>query len=167
MIEGKWDKRVIAFWVIVVLLFCLAYFADRVEAQGFALDCLPPLTDPILIPDHLMFPGLPAAYVPPYVMDALRQIPAGDSFWIPTPDYGYFKRPENIVTVLWIDELFVMGFAVEYSADTPSVLYLTVFDTYDPSTNANGEYFGVHPCAAVRVVFEDFKMALFGGMSEE
>lgn len=92
-------------------------------------------------------------------IDAVLRLPAGDSFWVGY-DNGGFDWPGDVQPVLtltfemqdgesrWLD--------VFWSEATPDVYYALPFVTVEPYADAQGEHYGTHPCAAIRLTAAEF-----------
>ena len=129
------------------LLAVYIRFRLRGAPLGFALACLPAMAKPFL----------PLRYLTALELFVLRAIPSLGSFWLGYDQDG-FDTPDDEELVCWVlSDGDDCGFAISQAASIPDTFYVYVFNTLVPSTDANGEHMGVHPCAAVRVAKRDFK----------
>ncbi len=94
-------------------------------------------------------------------MSAVVGLPAGDSFWIGYDNGGfaapYFDSEPALTLTLytadggerWLDVTVADG-----------VYYVLPYATTEPYTDANGEHYGTHPCAAFTITGDEFARLL-------
>ena len=93
-------------------------------------------------------------------IDAVLNIDAGDSFWIGYENGG-FDWPQDVQPVLQLTLVMADGdeswLDVWWSAQTPDVYYALPFANTVAYADAQGEHYGTHPCAAIRMTAAEFE----------
>ncbi|MBK9751735.1 MAG: hypothetical protein IPO91_33900 [Chloroflexi bacterium] len=93
-------------------------------------------------------------------INAVLSIDASDSFWVGYENGG-FDWPQDVQPVLQLTLMMADGaerwLDVWWSAETPEVYYALPFVTVEAYADAQGEHYGTHPCAAVRMSAADFE----------
>lgn len=82
-------------------------------------------------------------------LEAIAAVNATDSFWRGYNSARPFDIPDDVATLYKLTLITENGkrhLYVASSASTPETVYLFAFMTLRASTDANGNYYGVHPC---------------------
>jgi len=93
-------------------------------------------------------------------INAVLSIDASDSFWVGYENGG-FDWPQDVQPVLQLTLMMADGaerwLDVWWSEQTPEVYYALPFVTVEAYADAQGEHYGTHPCAAIRMSAAEFE----------
>lgn len=92
--------------------------------------------------------------IPSAALPGLEAIGASDSFWVDTTDYGYFDTPDDETETHYKITLTTdegrRHLYFTFAESTPETAYAYAFTSLKPTTDANGDHYGVHPCAVFK-----------------